>query len=260
MKLLKCVCLCFTFVLASEIPQEIGSIGLGFVKTGDFYVVSSFIEGAPASESGIALGDTIIKVNGSMVNNEDLEGLTHQIRGPIGSSVTLLFGGQNKQFQSTMTRASTRIIESQIGDLGWSDSIITYSHVKERLSLLGIQENEIKKVLLNGFELSEKFCQKDDLLHIILSSFTRNFDSHSIKQKMKRVEGGLIVDIELEGDYELEAFYTDGSSPNMLIQAYFPIGENFVPVDLSRFSSLNTWFVLSREGVNISKVSLWSLQ
>lgn len=77
---------------------------------GDVFVVS-VIEGAPAAEAGLRVGDRIVKVQRQDVEGKELEKVKNLIKGPPGSSVTLSVKryGRKSTIRFSLTRQEVRV-------------------------------------------------------------------------------------------------------------------------------------------------------
>ncbi len=75
-------------VVRLELPSErTGGIGVRFMPTGSGMRVLSVVEGGPAWEAGLEVGDVIISVDGEAVDGLDQQEFVRRMTGPEGSSV-----------------------------------------------------------------------------------------------------------------------------------------------------------------------------
>ena len=89
-----------------------GGIGVFIVqdpKTGAILVDP--IEGNPAIKAGVRLGDTVLAVDGKSVMGQKLDAVEHEIRGPLGTVVSLTLKRHNTDERKTVhvTRAEVHV-------------------------------------------------------------------------------------------------------------------------------------------------------
>lgn len=71
-----------------QFPEErTGGIGVRFMPTSTGMRVVSVVEGGPAWEAGLEVGDMIITVDGEAVDGLDQQEFVRRMTGPEGSSV-----------------------------------------------------------------------------------------------------------------------------------------------------------------------------
>lgn len=89
--------------LIDSLDGKFSGVGVSFIKNGneDFEVVE-ILEGSPASETNIKIGDFITKVNGKSFDNT-VE-LAEAIRGEIGTTVDIEYVHNNKKRNVKVTR------------------------------------------------------------------------------------------------------------------------------------------------------------
>lgn len=80
---------------------------LGTASNNKDVIVIAPLDGSPAEKAGIKAGDTILRVDGQVVNGTDLTAVVNKIRGPKGTKVTLTVSHKDsngKQQDITITR------------------------------------------------------------------------------------------------------------------------------------------------------------
>lgn len=88
-------------------PDEFAGIGVVLRESAKGLVVSSLVEGGPAAEAGVHLGDTLKAVDGREIGGEKLASVVAKLRGVPGSSVVVTLeaeGGARDTF--TLQRRS----------------------------------------------------------------------------------------------------------------------------------------------------------
>ena len=90
----------------SNISGSFTGIGAEMGVRNGLPVIVAPIDGSPAITAGIKAGDILMRVDGKDVTSLELSEIVQQIRGPIGTSVTLtiLRPGENKSYDFTITR------------------------------------------------------------------------------------------------------------------------------------------------------------
>ncbi len=87
-------------------------------------VVAKILEGTPAARSGLEVGDVLVKIDGRTTSGEELETVTHWIRGPVGSTLSLEVEreGRTKTFQIVRAKVLIRSVESAMlsGRIGYT--------------------------------------------------------------------------------------------------------------------------------------------
>jgi carboxyl-terminal processing protease len=75
----------------SSLTSDEGQVGLGVLIQGQSapFTIASVVPGAPAEKAGVKEGDQLTAINGNDVSRLDLQGVSTQLRGDEGESVTL---------------------------------------------------------------------------------------------------------------------------------------------------------------------------
>lgn len=85
-------------------------IGAYLSERDGYVIIASPIEGSPAAAAGILPGDRVLSVDGVDVREDSISELQRKVRGPSGTSVTLLVQHENgDRVTITITRASIDI-------------------------------------------------------------------------------------------------------------------------------------------------------
>ena len=105
--------------LNQALEGQFSGVGLVLEAGEDGPVIVSVIEGAPAAEAGISVGERIVEVNGEDVSDATIEQLVAQVKGEAGTEVTLtLAGGDRGRYTVTVVRADIELpqIEARLLD------------------------------------------------------------------------------------------------------------------------------------------------
>jgi carboxyl-terminal processing protease len=100
---------------------EFGGLGLEVTMERGVVKVVSPIDDTPAAKAGLQAGDYITHINGKPVAGLDLRQAVEQLRGPVGSSVTVKVRRGERDFDVTLQRAVIviRSVRHRIeGDIG----------------------------------------------------------------------------------------------------------------------------------------------
>lgn len=94
-----------------EIEGQFSGIGLTVSEAKRGLRVESVFEGSPAERAGIAVGDTIVSVDGRSIADLDSDAATALIKGPEGSEVTIgvLDGKDGRTRQEHLVRAQISV-------------------------------------------------------------------------------------------------------------------------------------------------------
>lgn len=107
--------------LNRALEGEFTGVGLVLEDREDGPVIVSVIEGAPADEAGVAVGERIVEVDGEDVTDLSIEQLVADVTGDAGTEVTLTFdGGDRGRYTVTVTREEIEVpqIEARLLDDG----------------------------------------------------------------------------------------------------------------------------------------------
>lgn len=113
--------------------QGIG-IEVGRSRTGEMFIISP-IEGSPAFQAGLRSGDLIIEINGAKTADMTLKQAVQQIKGPTGTSVTLLVQRPplEEHFELAITRARVTVRSvrgyARTADWEWDYMIDPEEHI-----------------------------------------------------------------------------------------------------------------------------------
>ena len=89
-----------------ETTGEFGGLGMEVTTENNLVKVVSPIDGTPAAKAGILAGDIILQIDGKPIKDIPLDKVVAELRGPVGSKVTLSIQRQNtpKPVVVTLTR------------------------------------------------------------------------------------------------------------------------------------------------------------
>jgi len=235
--------------------EEKGYGGIGIVmeieeETRMLTVLES-LENTPASRAGLTSGDQILEIDGITTLNKDIDVLADQIRGPVGTKVTLtiLRPSTKEKFSVNLTREriqykSVRFehIPSQIGYIRIRQfSEYTSQEFKEALDSLGDCKAFIIDLRNNGggyvdaaMELASYFLPKD----VVVFSITgRTGEAETLRAKGNNITPRPIAMLVnkytasaseiLAGawqDYKIATLIGEKTFGKGKVQAIFPLG------------------------------------
>jgi carboxyl-terminal processing protease len=96
-----------------EIEGHFSGVGLGVAASSEGLRVASVFKGSPAERAGIAVGDTIVSVEGKSIAGLSVEAAADLIKGPEGTQVTLgvRSGQRSKPRSAKLTREQISVPE-----------------------------------------------------------------------------------------------------------------------------------------------------
>ncbi len=101
-----------------EIEGRFSGVGLSVTETKRGLRVVRVFKGSPAEEGGIAVGETIVMVDGRSIAGLDSTAATEMIKGPEGTEVTLGMrapkGGKTRQVRLTRAQISLPVVSSRL--------------------------------------------------------------------------------------------------------------------------------------------------
>ena len=104
-----------------------GGIGITFDLHDGHPRVTDVLDGTPAAEAGIKVGDVLMRVNGESLDGLDKDGVAARLRGPLDSKVDLALaaaGGRTRQFSLHRTLIVPQTVTSALHD-GYAEFKIT---------------------------------------------------------------------------------------------------------------------------------------
>jgi len=121
--------------LTEQVQGRFGGVGIKIEKDKENLYVFKLIKGTPAFKAGIRTGDIILKINGKSTRDMNVDVAGNQIRGPLGTSVTL--------------------------------SVVRDSDVK-------IYEYNLKREVINAPTVEGKILDGNNIAYISIGQFTSN--------------------------------------------------------------------------------------
>lgn len=114
--------------LRSEAQGEFGGIGVELVKQKDNFVVVERYPGSPAERHGVLLGDLVVEVEGKPTAGASLAEVVRRIKGPPGSTVSLVLqrGAERRLESLVLARERIRMVSV---DGRWEDGF-AYLRIK----------------------------------------------------------------------------------------------------------------------------------
>ena len=96
---------------AEELSGTYTGVGIQIEERDGNIVVVTPLDNTPAQEAGIRPGDVLIEIDGQSAQGLGLDEVVRRVRGPEGTSVTLVFQrpGQREPIQVTLVRETIRI-------------------------------------------------------------------------------------------------------------------------------------------------------
>lgn len=116
---------------------------LGHNNQGPFVV--EVMPDSPAQESGLQRGDIIVSIDGTAASEIDMSDLAHNIRGPVGSTVTLVLSRDGQQFTKEIVRQKIQL--KTVGGQMISGTDIAYVRVAIFSDKTGSEFTELYKSL-----------------------------------------------------------------------------------------------------------------
>lgn len=96
---------------SQELSGQYVGVGIQVEQRDGQVVVVAPLDGSPAQRAGIRAGDILLEVDGQSVQGLSLDDVVQRVRGPAGSTVTLVFRrpGQTDLVRVTLTRAQIKV-------------------------------------------------------------------------------------------------------------------------------------------------------
>ncbi len=113
-----------------ETTGQFGGLGMEVTTLNKLVKVISPIDGTPAAKAGILAGDVIMQINGKPIQDLPLDKVVAELRGPVGSKVTLQIQRKNaaKPIVVTLTREIIEVHPVSHRDEGGN---VGYVRIKE---------------------------------------------------------------------------------------------------------------------------------
>lgn len=158
--------------------------GIGVLIEGN--IIKEVFDDSPAMESGVQVGDVVIKVNGEDVNDKDATYITSAIK-KNKNEATIIFLRNDKEIELTIEfkklnvpAINYEILDNNIGYIYISSFSNTLANqVKEALNKL--EEKEIKSLIIDvrdnsggylsaAYDLASVFIKKDKVIYSLADS------------------------------------------------------------------------------------------
>jgi carboxyl-terminal processing protease len=94
--------------LAGRPASSMGGVGFELTQRNGVPTIISPIDGGPAARAGLKSGDVIMEIDGAPVYGRSLISITHSLRGPVGSNVTIKIARRGASLPTELTLALTR--------------------------------------------------------------------------------------------------------------------------------------------------------
>lgn len=133
---------------------QYGGIGASVREIADKVVVTELYEGSPAQKGGLLVGDVIISVNGTKIDDKNSEDISKFLKGQPGSSIKMIVQhyGETKTTELTFSRQEIKM--KDVPYYGMLNNEVGY------IKLTGFTQDaakEVKEALLNL--KNEKKCK-----------------------------------------------------------------------------------------------------
>ncbi|TAL85291.1 MAG: S41 family peptidase [Rhodanobacter sp.] len=105
--------------LSEETSGQYSGLGIEVIQTGGRLRIISPIDDTPAARAGIKPGDTIVKINGTLISPQNVDAMFKQLRGKPGSKIelTILHANSSQPVDLTLTREKISISSVRVREL-----------------------------------------------------------------------------------------------------------------------------------------------
>lgn len=94
---------------ANQTSASYAGVGIYLGKNDQGPFVVEVVDDSPAKEAGIQRGDVIIAIDGKPANEMDIEQIAQDIRGPVGSTVTLVLSHKGTEYTKELVRSQIQL-------------------------------------------------------------------------------------------------------------------------------------------------------
>lgn len=204
-------------------------IQIGLDKSQRLIIIAP-IEGTPGYKAGLRPGDEIIEVNGNSTKGISVEEAASQIKGPVGTKVTLTISRAKETFKKTITRAEIPIKAIAKGDAKLIKRNIGYVRLNSFISQEASKEmrEALKKLdkadgliidlrnnpgglLTNAIEISDMFLNDG----IIVSTVDRDGYIQSIKATDNTITNKPVVILVNENSASASEIFSGALKDNL---------------------------------------------
>ncbi|MCC8122233.1 MAG: S-layer homology domain-containing protein [Oscillospiraceae bacterium] len=98
--------------LGNMVDTVIVGIGISFALQDGAMQITRVVEGSPAEEAGLQAGDTLVSIDGNVVEGADVDTVSEWLKNEEGTKVALVYERGGKQKKVTVTRRQVLIPET----------------------------------------------------------------------------------------------------------------------------------------------------
>ena len=181
--------------LTEDTTGQYSGLGIEVLQNGDALRIVSPIDDTPASRAGILAGDVIVKIDGAVVNSENIDAMYAKLRGKPGSKIdlTIVHNKSDKLIDLHLVRETIAVSSVKVRELEPGYAYIRVSQFQDdtaedldkKLSALIKKDGQQKGAVLDlrnnpGGLLTAAVAVSDDFLNtgVIVSTRGRLKDSN----------------------------------------------------------------------------------
>ena len=119
--------------LSEETSGEYSGLGIEVLQTDDGLRIVSPIDDTPAARAGIKPGDRIVKINGTLVDGQNVDAMFKQLRGKAGSKIalTIMHANSDKLIDLNLVRQDITISSVKVRELEPGFAYVRISQFQE---------------------------------------------------------------------------------------------------------------------------------
>ena len=105
--------------LNEDTTGQYSGLGIEVLQDGDVLRIVSPIDDTPASRAGIQAGDTIVKIDGTVINSENIDDMYAKLRGKPGSKIelTIVHAKSDKLIDLNLVRETIAVSSVKVREL-----------------------------------------------------------------------------------------------------------------------------------------------